>query len=82
MMDSKVGPNYGKLTQLLDTLEVQNINMLIQITVHNSVRYIHSALQLLQQFCVQQTNTLRNLSISLMYLIMLTKKAPKHMVHS
>jgi hypothetical protein len=39
MMDTKVGPNCGKLTQLLDMLEAQKINMLLQFTVHSSVRY-------------------------------------------
>jgi hypothetical protein len=39
MMDSKVGSTGGKLTQLVDVLEVQNINKLLHITVHTSVRY-------------------------------------------
>jgi len=57
MMDSKVGPTGGKLTQLLGMMEVQNINKLIQLTVHSSVRCTHSTRQHLQQFfCVQQTD--------------------------
>jgi len=55
MMDSKVGPTGGKLTQLLDMIEVQNINKLLQLTVHSSVRYTHSTPQHFQQFfCLLQ----------------------------
>ena len=55
MMDCRFGPTCGKLIQLADMLQVQNLNMLLQITVyssvhysqltvHSSVRYTHSTL--------------------------------------
>ena len=47
MMESKVAPTCGKLTQLADTLQVQNINMLLHLTLHSSVRYTHTCFTLL-----------------------------------
>jgi hypothetical protein len=55
MMDSKVGPTDGKLTQLLDMMVFQNINKLLQLTVHSPVHYTHSTPQNFQQFfCLLQ----------------------------
>jgi hypothetical protein len=39
MMDGKVALTGGKLTELVEMLQVQNINKLPQFTVHSSVRY-------------------------------------------
>ena len=75
MMDSKVGPTGGKLTQLLDMMEVQNINKLLQLTVHSSVRFTHFIPQHFQQFfCLRQTNILTSPSIPLLYVKISTKK--------
>jgi len=77
MIDSKVGPTGGKLTQLLDMQQVQNINKLLQLTVHSSVCFTHFTPQYFQQFfCLLQTNVLYNLSTQLLYLLM-TKQPTK-----
>ena len=52
MMDSRCGPTWGKLTQIFDMLQVQNINLLLQLNVHSSVHYkqfsVHSSLRYTQ----------------------------------
>jgi hypothetical protein len=37
MKDRKVGPTGGKLTQIVDMMQVQNINQMLQLTVHSFV---------------------------------------------
>ena len=77
-MDSKVGPTGGKLTELLDMLQVQNINKLLQIIVPSSVRYTHYTAKYLQQIiCVQETDRTNNCYVQLLGLLLMTKKAPK-----
>jgi DNA relaxase NicK len=79
MMGSKVGPICGKLTQLVDTLQFHNINKLLQLTLHSSVRYARCTATHLQQFfCVLQKNIKSNPFVPLLYSLMLIKNGPKH----
>jgi len=71
MMDSRFGPTCGKLTQLADMLQVQNINMLLHLSVHSSVCYtqlsVHSSVcytQLLEHSSVRYTHSTLRISSS------------------
>ena len=52
---------------------------LLHLTVHSSVHYTHSTPQHFQQpFSVHQADTASNCFMQLLFLLMTTKKAPKH----
>ena len=76
MADRKVGPNCGKLTQLADTMQVQNINMLLQLTLHSSASYTQSTPTHFQQFfCLLEPDISSKQFIKLLYCLMKENKA-------